>query len=228
MKRSPSPRIAIIVPCFNEESTIGEVVRDFNNALPEAEVFVVDNCSTDRTGDVAESAGATVMREHAQGKGSVMQIAFEKIKAEVYVTVDGDATYSASDIRKILDPVLDGRADMVVGNRLNAANSEVWRQHRVLGNKLICSFFNLLYGTKFSDILSGYRALSFDAARNMNFTSKGFEIETEITAKAVINRLRVEEPPIIYRKRPEGSSSKLSAIKDGLKIVGLMIKLRLK
>lgn len=228
MKRLPSPRIAVIVPCFNEELTIGEVVRDFKNTLPEAEVIVVDNCSTDRTGDVAEASGAMVMREHAQGKGSVMQIAFEKIEADVYVTVDGDATYSASDIRKILDPILKGRADMVVGNRLNAANSEVWHQHRVLGNKMICSFFNLLYGTNFSDILSGYRALSFDAARKMKFASKGFEIETEITAKAVKNKLRVEEPPVIYRKRPEGSRSKLSALKDGFKIMGLMIKLRMK
>ncbi len=225
MSVSPLRRVAVIIPCFNEELTIENVICDFKDKIPEADIFVVDNCSSDRTGQVAEAAGAKVLHEQAPGKGSVMQIAFNKISADVFVTVDGDATYSASDVKKILAPVIEGRADMVVGNRLNNRNAEVWTRHRVWGNRCICRFFNLLYGTKFSDILSGYRALSAEAVEVLSCQSKGFEIETEITAKAVIHKLRVQEEPIHYYQRPEGSSSKLSAFQDGLKIVGTMIRL---
>lgn len=219
-------RIAVIIPCYNEEQTIRQVVTDFKKQLPQADIVVIDNSSVDHSAARAREAGAHILQERVAGKGKVMQIAFEKISAEIYVFVDGDATYCAKDVHALLAPVVDGRADMVVGNRLNAQNKEVWKFHRVWGNRFFCRILNMLYGSQFSDILSGFRILTRGAADKIPCVMNGFEIEAEITIRALKSKLRVIELPIHYQMRPAGSHSKLSAFQDGLKILRLMLKMR--
>ena len=213
------PRIAVIVPCLNEEAAIASVVGEFRSALPGAAIVVVDNRSTDRTSEAAEAAGAAVLRETRRGKGFAIQSAFSEVDADVYVLVDGDGTYPAGDVHRLIQPVLAHQADMVVGERLAGATPATLRPLHNLGNRLIVSLVNLFFGTVLSDVLSGYRALSRRVVDGVPLVSPGFEVETELTVKALERGFSIVEVPIAYRPRPAGSASKLRTFRDGYRIL---------
>jgi len=215
--------VAILIPCFNEEATIGKVVRDFRAAAPEAKVYVYDNNSTDNSVALAREAGAIVGEEGRQGKGYVIQTMFAQIEADVYVLVDGDDTYSAPDVGKLLRPIREGRAGMVVASRLKTHSSESFRAFHALGNWMFTTLFNLLFGARLSDMLSGYRALSRETVRSITILSGGFDVETELTIRAIDGGITVAEVPLPYGVRPEGSESKLRTIPDGLRVLRRML-----
>lgn len=214
-------RVAVLIPCFNEEQTISSVIRDFKNELPNAEIFVYDNNSTDRTAAIAGECGATVRHESRRGKGNVIRSMFREIDADIYVMVDGDNTYPAFSVHELIKPIIDGQADMVVGDRLSnqTYNQENKRHFHVFGNNLVKFFINRLFRSKLNDIMTGYRAFNRLFIKTIPVLSPGFEIETEITLHALDKRFRIKEIPIIYRDRPPGSFSKLNTIRDGLRIV---------
>lgn len=216
-------RVAILIPCFNEEATIGKVVRDFRAALPEAEVYVYDNNSTDRTREIAEQAGARVGTETKQGKGFVIQTMFREVDADVFVLVDGDDTYSAKDAGRLIEPILQGRADMVVGSRLRSHTQEAFRPLHRFGNFFFTTLFNLLFRARLSDMLSGYRAMTRELAKSIHIRSGGFDIETELTIRTVESGYRVTEVPLPYGERPEGSVSKLRTLPDGIRVLTRML-----
>ena len=209
-------RIAIAVPCFNEAPTVGKVVEDFRRELPDAEIVVFDNASTDATGDEAVAAGARVVLEKRPGKGYVMQSIFETVDADVLV-VDGDDTYFAEDVHALLEPVVKDRADMVVGNRLKDASGRALNDLRRFGNHLIIGIMNFVFRTSFKDILSGYRVMNRNFLRSVPLITGGFE--TELTLQALGKGMVIEEIPIRYRERPSGSYSKLSPFGDGYRIL---------
>jgi len=217
-------RLAVLVPCFNEEAAIGQVVRDFRAALPQATVYVYDNNSTDRTMEVARSAGAVVRREAHQGKGNVVRRMFSDIDADVYVLVDGDATYDAPSAPAMIARLLDERLDMVVAARVHEEQAAYRRGH-VTGNRLLTGFVATVFGTAFSDILSGYRVFSRRFVKSFPVLSGGFEIETELTVHALELELPIAEIRTPYYARPEGSESKLSTWRDGFRILGTILKL---
>jgi glycosyltransferase involved in cell wall biosynthesis len=217
-------RLAVLVPCFNEEAAIGRVVRDFRAALPQATVYVYDNNSTDRTMEVARTAGAVVRREAHQGKGNVVRRMFSDIDADVYVLVDGDATYDAPSAPAMIAQLLEDRLDMVVAARVHEEQAAYRRGH-VTGNRLLTGFVATVFGTAFSDILSGYRAFSRRFVKSFPVLSGGFEIETELTVHALELELPVAEIRTPYYARPEGSESKLSTWRDGFRILGTILKL---
>lgn len=212
-------RVAILIPCFNERATIGKVVRDFRASLPEALVVVYDNGSSDGSRGEAEAAGALVGDEPRKGKGHVIRAMFRDIEAEVYVLVDGDDTYSAKDAGRLLAPIAEGRADMVVGSRLAQDSGESFRPLNLIGNWMFTRLFNLLFGARISDTLSGYRALSRNLVRSLRLDSGGFDIETEINIGAVEGGFRIAEVSLPYFRRPEGSQSKLNAFRDGFRVL---------
>src|SRR5258705_3806923 len=218
------PRIAVLVPCFNEEAAVATVVADFRKALPSAEIFVYDNNSSDRTVAVAREAGAQVRSERRQGKGHVVRRMFADIDADIYVLVDGDATYDAASAPRMIDALLSDHLDMVVGHRVDQAEAAYRRGHRA-GNWMLTSFLSLVFGQAFKDILSGYRVFSRRFVKSFPVLSDGFEIETELTVHALELALPVAEVATPYYARPEGSFSKLSTWRDGFRILCTILKL---
>ena len=219
-----SIRIAVLVPCFNEEAAVATVVADFRKALPSAEIFVYDNNSTDRTIAVARAAGAQVRSERRQGKGHVVRRMFADIDAEVYVLVDGDATYDAASAPRMIDALPSERLDMVVGLRVDQAAAAYRRGHRT-GNRMLTGFLASVFGQAFKDILSGYRVFSRRFVKSFPVLSDGFEIETELSVHALELALPVAELETPYYARPEGSFSKLNTWRDGFRILGTILKL---
>jgi hypothetical protein len=217
-------RVAVLVPCFNEEATIGKVVGDFRAVLPEATIYVYDNNSADRTGEVARAAGALVRRERHQGKGNVVRRMFADVDAELYVLVDGDATYDAASARAMIARLTEERLDMVVGARVDQEHAAYRLGHRT-GNRLLAGFFALAFHAPFSDILSGYRVFSRRFVKSFPVLSRGFEIETELCVHALELELPVAEVPTPYYARPQGSVSKLSTWRDGVRILFTIVDL---
>jgi glycosyltransferase involved in cell wall biosynthesis len=211
-------RLAVLVPCFNEEATIGKVIADFRAALPEAAIYVYDNNSADRTLDFARAAGALVRREMHQGKGNVVRRMFADVDADVYVLVDGDATYDAASARAMIGRLIEERLDMVVGARLDQQEAAYRPGHRT-GNRLLTGFLAFAFRATFSDVLSGYRVFSRRFVKSFPVLSRGFEIEIELSVHALELELPVAEVPTPYYARPEGSTSKLSTWRDGVRIL---------
>ncbi len=213
-------KIAVLIPCYNEEKTIEKVVRDWKKELPEAVIYVYDNNSKDRTVELAEKTGAVVRHEYAQGKGNVIRRMFREIDAECYIMVDGDDTYPAEYGKQMAELVLQKKTDMVVGDRLSSTYfEENKRPFHNFGNSLVRGSINHLFHTNIRDIMTGYRAFSFLFAKSFPVLSKGFEIETEMTIHAVEKNMRIENVNIEYRDRPSGSESKLNTYSDGLKVL---------
>jgi glycosyltransferase involved in cell wall biosynthesis len=218
------PRVAVLVPCFNEEAAVATVVADFRKALPSAEIFVYDNNSSDRTVAVAREAGAQVRSERRQGKGHVVRRMFADIDADIYVLVDGDATYDAASAPRMIDALLSDHLDMVVGFRVDQAAAAYRPGHRT-GNWMLTSFLASVFGQAFRDILSGYRVFSRRFVKSFPVLSDGFEIETELSVHALELALPVAEIETPYYARPEGSFSKLNTWRDGFRILGTILKL---
>jgi glycosyltransferase involved in cell wall biosynthesis len=219
-----SPRIAVLVPCFNEEAAVASVVADFRKALPQATVYVYDNNSKDRTAAVAREAGAVVRAERRQGKGHVVRRMFADIEADIYVLVDGDATYDAASAPRMIERLVNEHLDMVVGLRVDQ-NKAAYRIGHRTGNLLLTRFLADVFGQSFKDILSGYRAFSRRFVKSFPILSGGFEIETELSVHALELALPVAEIETPYYARPEGSFSKLNTWRDGFRILGTMLKL---
>ena len=215
----PAPGICVVIPCLNEAATIGTVVADFRRALPRSTVIVFDNRSSDGSAAAAEAAGAIVIQVPRPGKGYVLRQAFDRVKADLYVVVDGDDTYSADQVSDLIAPVLRGDCDMAVGAREDFAQPDAIRPLHRWGNRLIVSFLNLCFGVRLRDILSGYRVLSGEMVRDLPLLAPGFEVETELTLETLERGFRLLEVPVQYRRRPEGSRSKLSSFKDGYRIL---------
>ena len=225
MFENNQPSVAVLLPCFNEEVTIGKVVRDFKAALPGAAVYVYDNNSTDRTAEIAAAEGAIVRKEPRQGKGNVIRAMFEDIDADVYVMADGDDTYPADAAPAMVAKVLDGY-DMVIGDRLSSTYfQENKRPFHNFGNRLVRGSINGLFNAHVTDIMTGYRAFSFTFVKTYPVLSRGFEIETEMTIHALQRNMQVENVVIDYRDRPEGSESKLNTYSDGFKVLGTIARL---
>ena len=219
-------KIAVLVPCYNEEQTIEKVITDWKEQLPEAVIYVYDNNSRDNTVAIAKRAGAVVRHEYMQGKGNVGRRMFREIDAEVYIMVDGDDTYPADYGREMVDLVLKKNADMVVGDRLSSTYfQENKRPFHNFGNSIVKAAINFLFKTEIKDIMTGYRAFSFQFAKSFPILSKGFEIETEMSIHAVDKNMQVENIVIEYRDRPEGSESKLNTYSDGIKVLRTITRL---
>ncbi len=213
-------KIAVLIPCYNESKTIGKVVRNIKKVLPMADVYVYDNNSEDNSVNIAQRAGAIVRYETRQGKGNVVRTMFREIDADCYLMVDGDDTYSVSDAAKMCDLILDKKADMVIGDRLSSNYfDENKRLFHNFGNKLIRWLINYLFKTNINDIMTGYRAFSYEFVKGFPVLSKGFEIETEMTIHAVDKNFKIKEIPVIYKDRVEGSFSKLNTYRDGVKVL---------
>ncbi len=218
--------IAVLIPCYNESKTIGKVVRDFKEALPKAVVYVYDNNSKDKTDQIARQAGAVVRYEYQQGKGNVIRRMFREIDAKCYIMVDGDDTYPANEALKLCDAVLNRGADMVVGDRLSSSYfEENKRPFHNIGNSLVRGVINRIFKSDIRDIMTGYRAFSYQFVKSFPVLSKGFEIETEMSIHAIDKNMRVENVIIQYRDRPEGSVSKLNTYSDGFRVIMTIIKL---
>lgn len=217
-------RIAVLVPCYNEELTVGNVVRSFREALPEAVVYVFDNNSKDRTIEVAAAAGAICRRESKQGKGNVVRRMFADIEADVYIMVDGDDTYDAASARRLIEPVLYDQADMVNAVRV-ATGKLAYRPGHRFGNVMLTGVLSSTFGNQTTDMLSGYRAMSRRFVKSFPALSEGFEIETEITVHALELGLRIVEITAPYKERPEGSESKLRTVRDGIRILRVILLL---
>lgn len=213
-------KIAVLIPCYNESKTIEKVIKDYKKALPDADIYVYDNNSTDHTDEIAKNAGAIVRYEYRQGKGNVIRSMFRDIDADCYLMIDGDDTYPAENAKEMCDLVLDGKADMVIGDRLSSTYfTENKRPFHNMGNRLVRFLINKIFKNNIKDIMTGYRAFSYDFVKGFPVLSKGFEIETEMTIHAVDKNFKLVEIPVTYRDRPEGSVSKLNTYKDGLKVL---------
>jgi len=219
-------RIAVLIPCYNEERTIAKVVSDFRKALPDAVIYVYDNNSTDDSVRAAEGAGAVIGREYRQGKGNVIRRMFREIDAECYIMADADDTYPAEAAKQMAELVLEKHADMVIGDRLSSTYAgENKRRFHNFGNNLVRSAINRLFHTHIKDIMTGYRAFSYEFVKTYPVLSNGFEIETEMTIHAIDRKMQIETVPVDYRDRPEGSESKLDTIPDGLRVLRTIVKL---
>jgi glycosyltransferase involved in cell wall biosynthesis len=214
-----APTIAVIIPCYQEAQTIAKVVADFRRELPLARIYVYDNNCTDGTGAIAAQAGAVVRREKRQGKGYVVAAMFEQVCEDILVMVDGDDTYEASHVHKLMEPVLRGDADMTVATRLADYGEKSFRPLHVAGNRMVCSLINWMFHSQVSDIFSGYRVFTRESARQIPITARGFDVETELTLQALYRSQVVLEVPGPYRQRPEGSFSKLRTFPDGFKVL---------
>ena len=221
---SPQPRIAVLLPCYNEEAAIARVVAGFREALPGAQIYVYDNNSRDRTVDLAEKAGAIVRTERMQGKGHVVRRMFADVDADVYVMADGDLTYDPKAAPAMVEQLVRERLDMVVGTRLHEAK-DAYRGGHVLGNRLFTGLLAQLFGRSFSDIFSGYRVFSRRFVKSFPVLSEGFEIETEMSVHALELRMPIGEAETVYGARPEGSESKLSTFRDGWRILKTIVTL---
>lgn len=217
--------IAILIPCHNEELTIAEVAAAFRAELPDAQIFVFDNNSTDGTVERARAAGAVVLSEPRQGKGFVVQSMFRRVEADVYVMVDGDGTYPASEVRRLIEPILKDEADMVVGSRLQSGTSSEFRSINRWANHLVLSLLNSMFRVKLTDVLSGYRAFNRKFVKTIPVFGGGFEIETELTIKAVARGFRIVEIPTTLTARPQGSHSKIRLFRDGFLILNTILAL---
>ncbi|MES2347823.1 MAG: glycosyltransferase family 2 protein [Pseudomonadota bacterium] len=224
MNTLTAPRIAVLVPCYNEALTITAIVRDFRRALPQAAIYVFDNNSTDNTAQIARDAGAIVRAVPAQGKGSVVRRMFADVEADAYVMIDGDDTYDAAAAPRLVALLLRDGLDMVVGQRVTDEQQAYRFGHR-FGNRLLTGFVSAIFGRTFTDILSGYRVFSRRYVKSFAAHSAGFEIETELTVHALELRMPVAEVVTVYRSRPEGSVSKLNTYRDGLRILLTILRL---
>lgn len=219
-------KIAILIPCYNEETTIGKVIDEFKEGLPDSVIYVYDNNSTDNTVETALSHGAIVRHEYKQGKGNVIRRMFREIDALAYVMVDGDDTYPADAAPELVRPILEKHADMVVGDRLSGTYyTENKRPFHNMGNSLVCWTINNLFNSDVKDIMTGYRAFSYEFVKTFPIMSHGFEIETEMTIHSVDHNLQLDNYVIKYRNRPIGSESKLNTFSDGIKVITTIIKL---
>ena len=219
MKKEKS-KIAVLIPCYNESKTIEKVVKDWRKELPQADIYVYDNNSTDNTDKIAKKAGAIVKYEYKQGKGNVIRSMFRDIEADCYIMIDGDDTYPVENGRQMCDLILNGKADMVIGDRLSSTYfTENKRLFHNFGNKIVRWLINKLFKNNVKDIMTGYRAFSYEFVKSFPVLSKGFEIETEMTIHAVDKNFKLVEIPVTYRDRPEGSESKLNTYSDGIKVL---------
>jgi glycosyltransferase involved in cell wall biosynthesis len=208
----------VLLPCYNEEPTIGAVIEEVRAVCPDASIVVFDNNSTDRSAAIAAEKGVRVVRVSRQGKGNVVRAMLKKVEADVYVMLDADATYPADRIADLIKPVLDGTSDMVVGARLGSPEAGAFRRFHHTGNVLLCRAISLIWGARLTDVLSGYRAFTSEVARILPVVSSGFEIETEMTVQALFYNMTISEVEIEYGARPEGSFSKLRSYRDGFAI----------
>lgn len=220
-------KIAVLIPCYNEEITVEKVIKDFRKELPDADIYVYDNNSKDRTAEIAKANGAIVKHEYKQGKGNVVRSMFYDVEADIYVMVDGDDTYPAEFVHQLIKPVVEGRADMAIGDRLSNGTyqKENKRHFHEFGNNLVKKSINVLFKANLKDIMTGYRVFSKKFVKNMPVMSPKFEIETEMSLYALDKRFVIEEIPILYRDRPEGSVSKLNTVKDGMKVLKTILKM---
>lgn len=213
-------KIAVLIPCYNESKTIEKVVKDYKRVLKDADIYVYDNNSTDGTDEIARKAGAIVKYEYRQGKGNVIRSMFRDIDASCYLMVDGDDTYPAEDAKKMCDLILERKADMVIGDRLSSTYfKENKRPFHNFGNRIVRWLINKLFKNNIKDIMTGYRAFSYEFVKTFPILSKGFEIETEMTIHAVDKNFMLVEMPVSYRDRPSGSVSKLNTYKDGIRVL---------
>lgn len=218
--KKENKKIAVLIPCYNESATIEKVVKDWKKELPEADIYVYDNNSSDNTDKIAKKAGAIVKYEYQQGKGNVIRSMFRDIDADCYIMVDGDDTYPSEFGRQMCDLVLEGKADMVIGDRLSSTYfTENKRPFHNFGNKIVRFLINKLFSNNVKDIMTGYRAFSYEFVKSFPVLSKGFEIETEMTIHSVDKNFKLVEIPVTYRDRPEGSESKLNTYSDGIKVL---------
>ena len=223
--RHTAGRVAVVIPCLNEEITIAKVVRDFRTALPHADVYVFDNGSSDRSAEMARTAGAVVIKEKRPGKGFVVQSMFHRVDADYYIMVDGDDTYSAAGAERLLAPLIAEEADMVVGSRLSTYSQGSFRSLHVFGNRILTGMVNRIFKTRITDMMSGYRAVTREVAKSVPILSSGFEVETELTLRVLDRGYVLREVPLPYRERPEGSFSKLRTFRDGLRVVGSIVNI---
>ncbi len=219
----PEKSIAVLIPCYNEEQTVAQVVKDFRKFLPEAVIYVFDNNSTDKTAENARAAGAEVVFELHKGKGNVVRAMFEKITADVYLMVDGDSTYPAEFAHALVQPILDEKADVVVGRRVAVRREKAYPLFHQFGNKLVCGLVNTLFKADFKDVMSGYRAFSRYFVDAIPLSSKGFEIETEMAIKSMVLDMVVREIDVDYIERPAGSESKLNTFRDGMRVINAIV-----
>jgi glycosyltransferase involved in cell wall biosynthesis len=215
----PPCKIAILIPCYNEEKTIQKVIKDFKAQIPTAEIFVFDNNSNDGSYDLAVKAGATVIREKRQGKGFVVNAMLKKISADIYVMVDADDTYPAERVYDLITPLLNDEADVVVGQRLSDFTKKAFRPFHYQGNKIICNMINLVFSSHLKDPMSGYRTFTREVAMEVPVIAEGFDIETEMTLQLLYRHFIIKEVQINYRERPKGSASKLRTIRDGFLVM---------
>lgn len=220
-------KTAILIPCYNEELTIEKVIKDFKRELPEADIYVYDNNSKDKTAQIAEENGAIVRHEYRQGKGNVVRSMFRDIDADIYVMADGDDTYPAEEVHKLIEPVVNGEADMVIGDRLTNGTyqKENKRHFHEFGNNLVKKAINVAFKTNLKDIMTGYRVFNKMFVKNMPVLSPKFEIETEMSLHALDKKFIIKEIPIVYRDRPAGSESKLNTVSDGMKVIKTIVKM---
>lgn len=217
--------IAILIPCYNEAQTIEKVIKDYHNVIPYASIYVCDNNSTDATAEIAEKAGAKVIKEVRQGKGYAVRKLFQEISADIYILVDGDDTYSANDLTKLISSFLKEEVEMLVGTRLEEHQTGSFRHIHKFGNHLITLIVNIIFNSHLTDILSGYRIFTRNYVKGIPLISKGFEIETEMTLNALDYDLPIIEVAVPYGKRPKGSMSKLNTFRDGLLIIKTIFKI---
>lgn len=220
-------KIAVLIPCYNEELTIEKVVKDFKKELPDADIYVYDNNSKDNTYKIAKSAGAIVRKENRQGKGNVVRTMFREIDADIYVMVDGDDTYPAEFVHELIKPVREGRADMTIGDRLSNGtyHKEIKKNFHEFGNNLVRKAINIIFKNDLKDIMTGYRVFNRMFVKNMPVLSPKFELETEMTLFALDKKYRIIEIPIVFRERPDGSESKINTFLDGFKVIKTIIKM---
>ena len=219
-------KIAVLIPCYNESKTIEKVVKDYKKALPNADIYVYDNNSKDHTDEIAKKAGAIVKYEYKQGKGNVIRSMFRDIDADCYLMIDGDDTYPAEHAKEMCDYILNGQADMVIGDRLSSTYfKENKRPFHNFGNVLVRKLINTLFKANVKDIMTGYRAFSYEFVKTFPVLSKGFEIETEMTIHSLDKNLLLKEIQVDYRDRPEGSVSKLNTFSDGFKVLKTIARL---
>jgi len=218
-------KTAVLIPCYNEEKTIASVVHDFKTQLQDADIYVYDNNSTDRTAALAKQSGALVFSEKRQGKGHVVRSMFRQVDADIYVMVDGDGTYPADQVHNLIAPIISGDADMVCGSRLHPHSQSDFKWLNWMGNKIFLHLLNSIFMVSITDILSGYRAFNRNIVKSLPILSRGFEIETELTLKAIERRYRIVEIPIDLISRPVGSISKIRIVRDGILILSTIFAL---
>jgi glycosyltransferase involved in cell wall biosynthesis len=215
----PAQSVAVLIPCFNEEKTVARVIEDFRSQLPQAQIYVFDNNSTDRSAEIAKAAGAMVVREKRQGKGYVVSAMLRKVDVDIYVMVDGDDTYPAEYVHQLMEPVVLEEADMVVGERLSVYSEKAFRPFHRIGNHLVCTMINSIFNSSLHDPMSGYRVFTREVAEAVPVVARGFDVETEMTLQLLNMDFSIKEISVPYRSRPEGSVSKLRTYSDGLRVI---------